>query len=70
MLTMEKQPVKPEFTFKMFEILGGLWLTGCVKTAAELNIADLLASGPKTISKLAEETESHEKNLYRIINDH
>ncbi|KAA2223509.1 methyltransferase [Chryseobacterium sediminis] len=64
---MERQPVKPEFTFKMFEILGGLWLTGCVKTAAELNIADLLASGPMTISKLAEETQSHEIQLYRVM---
>jgi hypothetical protein len=51
----------------MFEILGGLWLTGCVKTAAELNIADLLASGPKTISILAEETQSHEAQLYRVM---
>ncbi|MBB6330524.1 hypothetical protein HNP24_001474 [Chryseobacterium sediminis] len=67
MITIEKQPVKPEFTFKMFEILGGLWLTGCVKTAAELNIADLLASGPMTISKLAEETQSHEIQLYRVM---
>ncbi|WP_336703778.1 methyltransferase [Chryseobacterium indologenes] len=64
---MEKQAVKPEFTFKMYEILGGLWLTGCVKTAAELNIADLLASGPKTISFLAEETQSHETQLYRVM---
>ncbi|MGE8552585.1 MAG: methyltransferase [Chryseobacterium jejuense] len=64
---MKKQPIKPESTFKMFEILGGLWLTGCVKTAAELNIADLLAAGPKTISLLAEETQSHETQLYRIM---
>lgn len=62
-----KKNIKPEFTFKMFEILGGLWLTGCVKTAAELNIADLLASGPKTISILAEETQSHEAQLYRVM---
>lgn len=64
---MKKQPIKPESTFKMFEILGGLWLTGCVKTAAELNIADLLAGGPKTVSLLAEETQSHETQLYRIM---
>lgn len=64
---MEKQPIKTEFTFKMFEILGGLWLTGCIKTAAELNIADLLASGPKTISFLAEKTQSHEAQLYRVM---
>jgi hypothetical protein len=49
---MKKHPIKPEFTFKIFEMLGGLWITGCIKTAAEMNIADLLADGPKTVSIL------------------
>ncbi|REC59706.1 SAM-dependent methyltransferase [Chryseobacterium pennae] len=66
-MTMKKQPVKPEFTLKMFEVLGGVWLAGCVKTAAELNIADHLADGSKTISSLAKETHSNEKALYRIM---
>ncbi len=66
-MIMEKQSIKPEFTFKMFEMLGGLWLTGCIKTAAELSIADWLASGPKTISFLAEQTQSHEGQLYRVM---
>ncbi|MCW1961823.1 methyltransferase [Chryseobacterium viscerum] len=64
---MKKQPVKPEFTLKMFEVLSRMWLVGCVKTAAELNIADQLAYGPKTISALAAETHSNEKELYRIM---
>ncbi|KFF74378.1 hypothetical protein HX13_09395 [Chryseobacterium sp. P1-3] len=64
---MEKQAVKPEFTLKMFEVLGGMWISGCVKTAAELNIADLLSEAPKTISLLAKETQSDEKALYRIM---
>lgn len=64
---MKKQPVKPEFTLKMFEVLGGVWLAGCVKTAAELNIADYLAEGPKTIPSLARETQSNEKALYRVM---
>jgi hypothetical protein len=64
---MKKQSVKPEFTLKMFEILGGVWIAGCVKTAAELNIADYLAEGKQTISSLAEQTESDEKSLYRIM---
>lgn len=64
---MKKLSVKPEFTLKMFEILGGVWIAGCVKTAAELNIADYLAEGKQTISSLAEQTESDEKSLYRIM---
>ncbi|WP_167025458.1 methyltransferase [Chryseobacterium sp. Tr-659] len=64
---MEKRQIKPESTFKMFEILGGLWITGCVKTAAELNIADSLAEGPKAISLLAKQTQSDEIQLYRIM---
>ncbi|WP_250255747.1 methyltransferase [Chryseobacterium sp. Marseille-Q3244] len=64
---MKKQPVKPEFTLKMFQVLGGVWIAGCVKTAAELNIADHLAAGPKTISSLAKEIQSNEKALYRIM---
>ncbi|MGE8433570.1 methyltransferase [Chryseobacterium joostei] len=64
---MKKQEIKPESTFKMFEFLGGLWLNGCIKTAAELNIADLLTDGPKTTSFLAGQTQSHEKQLYRVM---
>ncbi len=64
---MKKHPIKPEFTFKIFEMLGGLWITGCIKTAAEMSIADLLADGPKTVSILASETNSQEEPLYRIM---
>lgn len=64
---MEKRPVKPESTFKIFEILSGVWINGCLKTAAELSIADALVSGPKTISELAKETNSDESRLYRVM---
>lgn len=64
---MKKQLIKPEFTEKMFEMLGGMWITGCIKTAAELNIADHLEAGPQTISSLAKKTDSQEKPLYRIM---
>lgn len=66
-ITMEKFKIKPETTLKMFEILGGMWIAGCVKAAAELNIADFLAEGPKTISQLSKVTYSNENQLYRIM---
>lgn len=64
---MEKSSVKPEFTLKMYEMLSGIWIAGCIKTAAELNIADKISDGPKTIALLAKETQSYETQLYRIM---
>ncbi|MBV8327672.1 methyltransferase [Chryseobacterium sp.] len=64
---MVTQKVKPEYTLKMFEVLGGVWIAGCVKTAAELNIADHLFIGHQSVSSLAEKTKSDEKALYRIM---
>lgn len=64
---MEKLQIKPELTLKMFQVLGGMWLAGCVKTASELNIADFLAEGTETISSLAIKTHSQEIQLYRIM---
>lgn len=64
---MEKREIKPELTLKMFEVLGGMWVAGCVKTAAELNITDHLAESPQTISSLAIQTGSQEKQLYRVM---
>nr|WP_315034431.1 methyltransferase [uncultured Chryseobacterium sp.] len=64
---MEKIAIQPELTLEMFKVLGGMWVAGCVKTAAELDIADQLADGAKPISLLAEKTNSQEKHLYRIM---
>ncbi|MEG0925215.1 methyltransferase [Chryseobacterium sp.] len=64
---MKNQAIKPENTLKMFEILGGMWIACCVKTAAELNIADRLTENPKSISLLAKEVQANEKALYRIL---
>jgi hypothetical protein len=44
-----------------------VYLPRAVYVAAELGIADLLKDQPRTISELAELTETHERSLYRIM---
>ncbi|ASE61433.1 hypothetical protein EG352_04610 [Chryseobacterium indologenes] len=62
-----KREIKPEYTLKMYELLAGIWIAGCMHTASELNIADHLAGGPKTIASLAQELNVLEGQLYRIM---
>src|ERR1051326_4852589 len=38
-----------------------------VYVAAKLRIADLLASGPRTVGELAQATKTHERSLYRLL---
>lgn len=64
---MEKLPERPELTFKMYELITGYWAACAIQTTAKLGIADLLSQGPKTLSELAEATQSHEKSLYRLL---
>lgn len=64
---MEKLPQKPELTFKMYELISGYWVASCIRSAVQLDIADKLLSGPKTLSQLAIETECDEKSLYRLL---
>jgi hypothetical protein len=51
----------------MFQMITGFWTSCCIYVAAQLNIADLLASQPKTASQLAEETQAHAPSLYRLL---
>ena len=45
----------------------GALMTQALYVAAKLGIADLLASGPRPVSELAAETETHERALYRVL---
>jgi hypothetical protein len=45
----------------------GALLTQALYVAAQLGIADLLASGPRPVAELAAETEAHERSLYRVL---
>lgn len=64
---MEKIKQNSKLTFKMYELISGYWLACCIRVAAQLDIADKLLSGPKTLKELAKETESDERSLYRLL---
>lgn len=51
----------------IWEMIHNFWLVAAIKVAAELGIADLLKEQSKSIKELAEETQTHEESLYRIM---
>ncbi|OXA70488.1 hypothetical protein B0A67_15850 [Flavobacterium aquidurense] len=64
---MKNLPNNPELTFKMYELISGYWIACAIYSVAKLDIADLLANGPKTLAELAKESQSHEISLYRLL---
>lgn len=51
----------------LLELITGAWLSQAVRAAAELRLADALASGPKTARELARELELNEDALARLL---
>ena len=51
----------------MLRMISGVHISRAVYVAAELGIADLLASGPMTAAELAQATKAHEPSLYRVL---
>ena len=49
------------------QMMMGKWVTIAIAAAAELGIADLLASGDKTAEELATATSAHAPSLYRLL---
>lgn len=43
------------------------WLLSCIRVAVELNIAEILKNGPKTIDEIAQLTGAHKDSLYRVM---
>ncbi|HVW13159.1 MAG TPA: methyltransferase [Mucilaginibacter sp.] len=52
---------------QMMQMITGFWTSCCIYNAAKLNIADLLADGPKSVGRLAEITHSDTPSLYRVL---
>lgn len=52
---------------QMAEMFTGYWKSQAVYAAAKLELADLLAGGPKTIDELAAESGAHGPSLYRLL---
>ena len=56
-----------ELAQQLFEIVGSSWMTQAVHAAAELNLADHLADGPKTATELAVLTAAQEPALNQLL---
>ncbi|WP_339381967.1 methyltransferase [Calothrix sp. FACHB-1219] len=51
----------------LLQLLFGTWIAQGIYVAASLGIADLLKDGSKSIDELAQLTNTHPKNLYRVL---
>ena len=52
---------------RLMELVSGSWMAQAVSVAAELRIADFLATGPKTAEELAQLTQSDSASLQRLL---
>jgi hypothetical protein len=59
------QTIRPEAF--LTQLAFGALLTQALYVAAKLDIADLLARGPRPVAGLAEETGTHERSLFRVL---
>ena len=51
----------------IFAIIRGFWESRALAIAAELELADLLASGPVPMDVLADRTKTHSRSLFRVM---
>ncbi|HVM74836.1 MAG TPA: methyltransferase [Candidatus Saccharimonadales bacterium] len=54
-------------TDHLAQLTTGYQISACLYAAAYLNIADLLASGPRSVEDLASETQTNADRLYRVM---
>ena len=52
---------------QMIQMATGYWLSRIVYTAAKLGVADLLASGPRPSSEIAQATGTDPRALHRML---
>lgn len=60
-----QQPVPPEAF--LTQLAFGAMMTQALYVVAKLGVADMLAEGPRHVSELAAETDTHERSLYRVM---
>jgi O-methyltransferase domain/Dimerisation domain len=58
---------QPSPSAALLRLAAGSWLSQAIYVVAKLGIADLLAAGPASSTKLAEVTGTHAGALYRIL---
>ena len=71
----DRRPVEPNWTLddsipapiRVLQLATGRWVAHIVGVAAELGLADLVQTGPKTVEQLAEAAGLHAPSLYRLL---
>ncbi len=58
---------EPPAPVQLLRMLGGKWIAAAIASAAELGIADLLATGDRSVSELATAGSCHAPSLYRLL---
>jgi hypothetical protein len=64
-MTPSDTPANP--LMQMLQMMNGLWLTQCIGVAAQLEIADHLIDGAKSVEILAKATCVDAQSLYRLL---
>lgn len=59
------QTIPPDV--QLLQMVSGAFVSAAIYTAAKLGVADLLKDGPKSTQQLAEETDTDERSLYRLL---
>lgn len=54
-------------TLAIFELSQSVWIARAIGVAVELELADILSDGPKTVNELADLTKTNPENLYRLL---
>jgi hypothetical protein len=70
-----RRPVEPDWILddsipapiRVLQLATGRWVAHMVGVAAELGLADLVQTGPKTAEQLADATGLHAPSLYRLL---
>src|SRR5262245_61889298 len=64
---VNKQGAEPPPHTKLIDMVVSIWQSRALYAAAELQLADLLAAGPRSADELAQITGTHAPSLYRLL---
>lgn len=56
-----------QLVFNLTRLIMEKWISKPIYAVSKLRIADILSDGPKTIEEIANISNSHSKNLYRVM---
>lgn len=60
-------PTAPPPEAVVMQLIFGKWIAMAMSVAAKLRVADKLTAGPRSITELAAETNTHAPSLYRVL---